>query len=203
MKPFWMILLLFVAMLGSGCARLRTERDYATPRVLSPVRPSNLGYYIPNRIADVLDVVDFGVMFGLGLNIRFQATNLVQVALPTTSAGPEIGWNTDWKNPIKADESNYFWRRYKPFTVGAHGGKALPVPLVNINVGEIKRSPDDINLGVHLLVVGANVGVRPVEILDLVSGIVFIDFNHDDLWVKPSKKKSASDEAEEELEEDH
>jgi hypothetical protein len=41
--------------------------------------------------------------------------------------------------------------------------------------------PAEIGLGVQVLIVGADAGVEPLELLDLVTGIFLIDLRADDL----------------------
>jgi hypothetical protein len=155
----------------------------------SPARLSSWALYIPNRVLDVFDVAAAGVQVGPGLNVRAQATRLVDVCFPTNSCGPEVGLNTNW---IVADDkkgSISLWDRYRLLTSGCHGGDAIPFPIINFNVGRIKTAPDQIDLGAHLLLVGAHVGIRPVEIADLVTGLVFFDLNRDDLTVRKEENK--------------
>ena len=41
--------------------------------------------------------------------------------------------------------------------------------------------PTEIGAGVHLLIIGLDVGIEPFELLDFVTGLVFIDLRDDDL----------------------
>lgn len=184
----------------AGCAGLRTEREYLAPRVSNPFRLSTWGLYPVNRVADALDIAAAGAQAGPGFNLRLQVTNLFNVTLPTNSCGPEIGWNTHWVEPIENRDSNYFWKRYRPASMGCHGGKALPFPIFKINLGELKKSPDTIDVGAHALVVGAHAGVRPMEIVDLVTGVILLDLNRDDLYVKKKSKKDEEGEDDEDSE---
>lgn len=184
-------------ILLSGCAGLRKERIYATPRVENPFRLSTWGLYLPNRILDIFDLVALGIQVGPGLNIRAQVTNFFGLCIPTNSCGPEVGLNTYYENPIKPKDSNYFLRRYRPAAIGCHGGDTIPFPIFTFRGGALDKSPDQIDVGLHLLLIGAHVGVRPMELLDLVTGFVLVDINHDDLVVKKQEEAKKQDETEE------
>jgi hypothetical protein len=40
--------------------------------------------------------------------------------------------------------------------------------------------PSEVGAGVHLAIVGLDVGVSPLEIVDLVAGLLFLDLRDDD-----------------------
>ncbi len=183
---------------AAGCAGLRTERDYGKVRIQNPFRLSTLALYPVNRVCDVLDIPVAGVQAGPGLNLRFHLTNLFDICLPTNSCGPEVGWNTHWIDPIQNKDRNYFWKRYRPVSMGCHGGDALPFPIFKINLGETKSSPDAIEVGAHALAAGGRAGIRPLEVVDLVTGFVLLDLNGDDIYVKAKKKADKEQEEDEE-----
>lgn len=173
----------------AGCSRLQTERDFASPRATSPLRLSSWGFYAPNRVFDALDCASAGVIGGPGLNVRLQLTDLVSFSLPMNACGVQVGLNTQWVDPIEKEDSVYLYKRFRPYGVGCYGGRTAPLPLISVNVGEFKVSPDTIGVSAHAIIVGAQVGIRPVEIVDLITGIVFIDINHDDVTWKSKKEK--------------
>jgi hypothetical protein len=179
-----------------GCSRLQTERDYATPRVTNPLRFSSWFLYVPNRVFDALDCASAGVLAGPGLNVRLQCTDLVEFSLPMNACGVQVGLNTQWVDPIQNKDSVYLYKRFRPYGVGCYGGRTAPLPLISINLGEFKISPDTFGVSAHVLVVGAQVGVRPVEIVDLITGIAFIDINHDDVTWRPRKDKDEDEDEE-------
>jgi hypothetical protein len=134
-----------------------------------------------NRVLDFLDIVTAGMMIGPGLNVRLEATHVFQICFPTNSFGAELGWNTYWVDNFDASQGLALWSRYRPFTMGVHGGEDLPLPILSVNVGEIQQSPDRIVAGAHILLIGGHIGIRPVELVDFITGFVFIDLQSDDI----------------------
>lgn len=185
---------LLVVVALAGCSRVQTERDYATPRVTSPLRFSSWVLYVPNRVLDALDCASVGAVGGPGLNVRLQLTDLVSFSLPMNACGVQVGLNTQWVDPIQKKDSVYLYKRYRPYGVGCYGGRTAPLPLISVNVGEFKVSPDTIGVSAHAIIIGAQAGVRPVEILDLLTGLAFIDLNHDDVTWRPRKDKDEDEE---------
>lgn len=126
-------------------------------------------FYLPNRIFDVLDVVRARVRVGPGVAVSARATKPVSVTLGVYASlfaglpGPrgraKIPWPVGMENYAGADVSVFgastkgFGPSYGPAEVGA---------------------------GVQALIVGADIGIEPLELVDLVLGFVFIDIRHDD-----------------------
>jgi len=183
-------LLLVSSLVISGCSGIHMGRKYASPRMESPFRPSTWLLYVPNRVLDVFDVAAAGVQVGPGLNVRVQTTRFIDICFPFNSCGPEIGLNSSWVKLEGEDDTLSLGKRYRLLTNGCYGGDSIPFPIINFNVGRIKTAPDQIDVGAHALLVGAHAGIRPLEIVDLVTGFVFIDFNRDDLNTRKREKKS-------------
>jgi hypothetical protein len=122
--------------------------------------------YVPNRILDLGDLFRLGVDVGPGVGFDLQATRLVQVKLLSRlSVG--VGYQTLRHLPVKASAD-------AAFGVGPVGGS----PSGGLGW---YRSPTDVRLELHLLVLGAHVAVDPVEWVDLPLGLVGLDPAHDDL----------------------
>lgn len=170
----------------AGCSGVRQQRDWCKPTAHSPLNPTNLALYLPNRIFDALDVIAIGVQAGPGLHVRVRATGALEAALPISSYGPELGWNVAYPDPIEPGGMGAWLARYRMFGLGSRGGDALPIPLIDIHGGTFDEAPDSIDVGAHVLIVGAHVGVRPVELLDFIVGFAMFDLNRDDLYRPPA-----------------
>lgn len=131
-------------------------------------------WYVPNRLLDLTDMVRVRLRVGPGWGVSARATDhfhffggsyrSAYVGLP----GPRYPYRT---------RVPYGWEAQKGliwFGVDATGSSAHP-PLY---------SPTEIDLGVHLLLVGAEVGCDFVEIADFLGGLIFLDHSGDDieLW---------------------
>jgi hypothetical protein len=122
--------------------------------------------YVPNRVLDLGDLFRFGIDVGPGAGFDVQATKLLQAKLMArTSLG--VGYQTLRHLPLKAavDAS---------LAAGPVGGD----PSAGLGW---YRSPTDLRVELHLLLVGAHVAVDPVEWLDLPLGLVGLDPAGDDL----------------------
>lgn len=178
-----MIIILLGVIFGSTSCSLNAKRDFLDLDIHSPFKFSNWVLYIPNRVFDVLDIVSVGASVGLGLYVKVQPTRIIKFAYPLPGAIVKIGLNTHYLDDLNPKNPFYLWKRYKPATIGTDGKKSIPF-LGFFELGdvfEIKTSPDEIKIGAHILLVGADVGIRPVDILDLITGFFFIDINNDDL----------------------
>lgn len=176
------IIFLFSQLMMTSCS-LSAPRKFLDVDVHSPFRLSTWLLYVPNRVMDVLDVVSVGATLGLGLYLKVQPTRLIKFVYPLPAGVLKVGWNTHYLEEMSPKNPLYIWKRYKPVCFGLEGKKSIPF-LGFIELGdmlEIKTSPDEIKIGAHILLVGADVGIRPVDILDVVTGFFFIDLNNDDL----------------------
>jgi len=125
-------------------------------------------FYIPNRVFDVFDLVRARVRVGPGFAAGVRATKYAQLsvhAYTTVFAGlhgprtePRIPWPVGLESraglAALADAST-------KFTAPTYG------------YGEL-------GLGFQAAIVGLDVGVDPVEALDLLLGFLFIDLTEDD-----------------------
>jgi hypothetical protein len=122
--------------------------------------------YLPNRLLDLGDLFRFGVDAGPGLGFDLQATRFVQVKLLSRlSVG--VGYQTLRHLPVKASAD-------AAFGVGPIGGS----PAGGLGW---YRSPTDVRLEFHLLILGAHLAVDPVEWVDLPLGLFGLDPADDDL----------------------
>lgn len=127
--------------------------------------------YIPNRIFDVLDIVRARVRIGPGLSVGARVTSIVTifvgghstayVGLPGPRGKPEVSL---------------------PFGLEDSSGPAL-APTKENKEEPAKHpyyGPTEIGAEAQAVIAGVNVGVEPLEALDLLAGIIFIDLKGDD-----------------------
>jgi hypothetical protein len=122
--------------------------------------------YVPNRVLDVLDIVRAGVSVGPGIGVDLTATEALNVTL-MTRASVGLGYQTLRHSPIEA--ASYAMIGVGPLEADAEAGL------------EWYRSPGDIRVEFHVLLVGAHVAVEAFEIFDLAAGFIFLDPKEDDL----------------------
>jgi len=127
--------------------------------------------YLPNRVFDILDIVRARVRVGPGWTLSLRATELLDLnmgAHATVFAGlrgprhePRIPW---------------------PFGVETMEG--LEGSLADSTDEQRPDGPSygplEIGVGVQVLIVGVDVGVPVMEIVDLALGLVFLDPMDDD-----------------------
>jgi hypothetical protein len=128
-------------------------------------------FYLPNRVFDVMDVVRARARIGSGIGVSARATSpasvflgtyqSVFVGLPGPRSRPEV--------PL-------------PFGVDNYQGIKLSVADRSTadDPYSPRYSPTEIGAGVHLFLPGVDVGIDPFEVLDLVTGFLFIDLRKDD-----------------------
>ncbi len=128
--------------------------------------------YVPNRLLDVFDVVRARVRFGPGAAVDVRVTRIVSlfvgryqtyyVGLPGPRNRPEIKW-----------------------PIGSESWEGFGVAEAEDSVDRVWDGPDygpgEIGVGLQVLLVGADVGVDPIEAIDLVLGLLTIDIRGDDL----------------------
>jgi len=136
----------------------------------------NLLLYLPNRIFDVMDIVKAKVRAGPGVSVGAQVTEPVSIFL---------GAHTD----IYVGLPGPRLERIVPIPVGAEAvaGASLSVLDWTVNSdttrdkGSKRKSQTEISAEVQLILVGLEIGIDPVEILDAFTGLIFIDIRDDDL----------------------
>ncbi|MDA3925922.1 MAG: hypothetical protein PF904_14595 [Kiritimatiellae bacterium] len=130
-----------------------------------------IAMYIPNVVLDLFDVVRLRARVGPGIAADVRATKLASVFVGSYDSvyaglpGPR--------------------NRPKPkLPIGLESRNGVQVSVIDAteegNTGP-DYGPAEIGLGVHVLIIGVDVGVEPLELLDFVTGIFFIDLRDDDL----------------------
>jgi hypothetical protein len=126
--------------------------------------------YIPNRIFDILDIVRLRVRVGPGLAVGARATEAVDLnlgaytsifaGLPGPRGRPRLNLPIGIENYAGAEVS----------VVGTKdGGDSGP------HYGAL-----EVGAGFQAGIIGLDIGIDPGEILDLASGLVFVDLVGDD-----------------------
>ncbi len=130
--------------------------------------------YIPNRVFDLMDIFRVRVRVGPGISAGFRATTLlsgylglhssVYAGLPGPRGKKEIPW---------------------PVGLDVRGG--AQVSLADATAGGPYYDPLEFGFEVQPLIVGVNVGIGVFEILDFITGFVFIDLSDDDFGKSSNK----------------
>lgn len=130
--------------------------------------------YIPNRIFDSLDFVRARLRLGPGVGLGLRATKIASVYLGSyTSAYLGL------RGPRRHPEI--------PWPFGAESNSGIQFSLINETTDkpEDKSAPAygllEFGADFQVILLGTALGVEPLEVLDFVSGIFFIDICKDDL----------------------
>ena len=127
--------------------------------------------YLPNRVLDVFDIVRLRVRVGPGIAADVRATEVAS-AFAGSYASVYVGLPGPRNRPLPK------------LPVGAESRSGLQASLVDATVSDDigpDYGPGEFGAGVHLFFVGLDVGVDPLEVIDLVAGLFFIDLTNDDL----------------------
>jgi len=176
MKHSTMLLLLTGFIACAPCFAETAAEKPPTEEEKAPAHESHsaihkIALYIPNVILDLFDVVRLRVRVGPGIAADVRATKLASVFVG--SYGSVYAGLPGPRN-----------RRKPKLPIGLESRSGLQVSVVDgtadTNIGP-DYGPTEIGLGVHVLIIGVDVGVEPLELLDFVTGLVFIDLRDDDL----------------------
>lgn len=128
-------------------------------------------FYIPNRVFDLVDIVRVRARVGPGVAVGARATEAADVylgsytsvyaGLPGPRNGREIplpAW-VETKSGIEASVAD-------PSLEGTFGPD---------------YGPTEFGVSLHAILLGADVGIDPVEIADFIVGLVNLDLRKDDL----------------------
>lgn len=132
-------------------------------------------WYIPNRAMDLVDVVRLRLKVGPGFGVTARATDFAAFY-----AGSQKTAFVGFPGPRYPDTFRYpFGLEYQRGLViaGVDASDELPHPP--------RYGFSEVDLGLHLGIVGAEVGLDPFEIADFLAGWLFMDLRGDDY---PRKK---------------
>jgi len=158
-------------------------------------------------VADCTDLAraDIGVSFGTDMGAHVMVTQFLQLKSYSYEEVGKIGfgarhigtWMEDredaWVGLRSYGETRLDWTPLAFYAPGLQqkieAGFTDPFEVMG-------ESPDEIGFGAHLFIVGFKVGVRPVEILDLLSNLVLADLKHDNLsWEDRKRLHEMAEEA--------
>lgn len=182
-NPIKMTVLLLAGMLSSAWggeqAAIPVSPATTPPAfVITPARttPVNIGlgrrllWYVPNRIMDFADIFRFRVRLGPGMAAGVRLTDYGSFYAGNYSSlyaglpGP--------RNP-----------RYVRWPVGRESLRGIVLGGVDATDDTLHGpdyGPTEVDLGFHILLVGAEAGIDPVEIGDFLAGLAMFDLAHDD-----------------------
>lgn len=199
MKKLMMALIVLIWLAGSGWAADEgmnlspdiEESELSTPPPEQPSpesvaeAPGNSGnapeevshgfghrilLYIPNRILDVFDVLRLRVRVGPGIALGVRATKPLTLSLGGYTSifaglpGPRL------KPTVKL-----------PFGIENYAGMEVSVFDGSVGGGfGPGYSNTEIGLSVHPIIIGFDIAVDPIEVVDLALGFLFIDIRGDD-----------------------
>ena len=127
--------------------------------------------YIPNRILDVFDILRLRVRVGPGVAVDARATKVAS-AFVGSYASVYVGLPGPRNRPLPK------------LPVGLESRNGVQASVVDATVSgglDPDYGPAEIGFGAQLAIVGFDVGVEPLEILDLLAGLFFINLTNDDL----------------------
>lgn len=127
-------------------------------------------FYLPNRVFDLCDMARLRLRVGPGLAAGIRVTEPVSAYV-----GSYVSVFAGLPGPRQAPKI--------PFPIGIESYNGATLSFVHIATGA-GLGPDysstEIGASLHLLIIGADVDVDPMELLDLVAGLVGFDPRHDD-----------------------
>lgn len=129
-------------------------------------------FYVPNRVLDVLDVFRVRARVGPGVAVGVRATEWADAYAGVYGAG-YVG--------LPGPRN----RRIPKLPFGIESKSGVEVSKADLSTGLFVFDPDygetECGVSAHVLLVGADVGFDPGELLDVVTGLVLIDIKDDDL----------------------
>lgn len=128
-------------------------------------------FWIPNRVLDLFDVVRARVRLGPGIAVGARATELVDVY---------IGSYTSVYIGLPGPRG----RRVPRLPVGVEGNHGIEVSVADGTTGfgfAPDYGPAEIGAGAQVALIGFDIGIEPLELVDFVVGFVGIDLREDDL----------------------
>lgn len=131
----------------------------------------NILTYVPSRVLDALDIVRLRARVGPGFAVGVRVTEALDVfagAYTSLYVGlPGPRGRTLPKSPI-----------------GVENNAGIEVSVADASTGFLLDpgySSTEIGFGAQVAIIGFDVGIDPVEIIDFATGLLFIDIRDDDL----------------------
>jgi hypothetical protein len=129
-----------------------------------------IALYVPNRVFDVLDLVRLRARVGLGTAVGVRATEAADFFIGSYAA-------------VYAGLPGPRGRRIPRLPVGLESLSGVEVSAADLSSG-FGAGPDytatEFGLGFQAYLVGLDIGVDPMEAVDLVLGLLLLDLRDDD-----------------------
>jgi len=161
-----------IAVAEEGAVAVAPGDETATPETAPEKKSKSFGhrllFYIPNRIFDVFDLVRARVRVGPGFAVGARVTRYGEVFMGGYTSvfaglrGPRLEPRIPW-----------------PLGLETRAGVAI-LAEATTEEGAPEYGYGEVGAGFQLVLVGVDVGVDPVEALDLALGFLFIDLTGDD-----------------------
>ena len=123
--------------------------------------------YLPNRIFDMLDIVRLRLRVGPGISIGARVTKLTNIF---------VGAHTS----IFAGVYGPRGEALIPWPLGVENHAGADVSLLDASKAGPYIAPLETGLEFQAGIIGISFGICPYEMLDLVTGLFFIDLQKDD-----------------------
>ena len=127
--------------------------------------------YVPNRVLDVFDIIRLRVRVGPGLAVDARATKV---------ASAFVGSYTSVYAGLPGPRNRPLPKLPVGFETQTGAQASVVDATVTAGLGP-DYGPAEIGLGAQVVIVGFDIGVEPLELVDLLAGFFFIDLTHDDL----------------------
>ena len=169
MKKSVFLILLVSILSGMTCLAGSEEKEPADEDKNASIG-AKLLFYIPNRILDLLDMVRIRLRVGPGLAVDLRATKAADLFVGTYGS-------------VYAGLPGPRMRRMPVLPVGLESRTGVEVSVADVSTGlgvGPDYSPTEIGAGIQLVIVGADVGFDPMEIVDFIGGFFLWDPRCDD-----------------------
>jgi len=174
MNSRFLVFTVIVASLATGCATTNTAHEVDAFDAPGQAKEHGVGHkiiwYVPNRFLDLVDIFRLRLRVGPGLAVNARLTEHADAYIGTYYAG-FVGL----PGPRMAPDI-----RYPAGLEYEKGIMLLGVDATDDLPHEPDYSPTEIVMGLHLLLLGADIGLDPVELGDFFSGWIMIDLREDD-----------------------
>lgn len=149
------------------CLSLILIVQMALPRQAGAGPIKSIVLYIPNRVFDILDIIRLRLRVGPGISVGVHATEVASVFLGTHT--------TVW-----AGLHGPRGKAVAPWPVGVESRSGIQVGPIDPSATNCYYDPLEIGLELQPLIVGLNFGIGLFEVVDFVTGLLFIDLQDDD-----------------------
>jgi hypothetical protein len=149
------------------CLSLVLIMQMSMPRLACAGPIKSIVFYVPNRVFDILDIIRLRLRVGPGLSAGVHATKVASVFLGTHS--------TVW-----AGLHGPRGKTVIPWPAGVEHHSGVQIGPIDPSVTGCYYDPLEIGLELQPLLVGLNFGIGLFEVVDFVTGLLFIDLQDDD-----------------------